>query len=118
MNRFLTVFFISLLILIISACSGGNNENAQQNNQNSSNKAAEATLSNVDDGVNVKLVGDGLPEDKAKHGFHVHEKGICEPRDFESAGGHYNPLNKNHGKEDKDGQHAGDFDNIEVNADG
>src|SRR5690625_4149223 len=163
MNRFLTVFFISLLILIISACSGGNNENAQQNNQNSNNetaeqneeksifdddstedeltvtlndvdgnkaaeatlsndvdgnKAAEATLSNVDDGVNVKLVGDGLPEDKAKHGFHVHEKGICEPRDFESAGGHYNPLNKNHGKEDKDGQHAGDFDNIEVNADG
>src|SRR5699024_12084161 len=77
------------------------------------NKAAEATLSNVDDGVNVKLVGDGLPEEKAKHGFHVHEKGICEPKDFESAGGHYNPLNKNHGKEDKDGQHAGDFDNID-----
>src|SRR5699024_948325 len=64
------------------------------------------------------LVGDGLPEEKAKHGFHVHEKGICEPKDFESAGGHYNPLNKNHGKEDKDGQHAGDFDNIEVDADG
>ena len=149
MNRFLTLFFITLLILIISACSGGNNENAQQNNQNSNNetteqneeksifdddstedeltvtlndvdgnKAAEATLSNVDDGVNVKLVGDGLPEEKAKHGFHVHEKGICEPKDFESAGGHYNPLNKNHGKEDKDGQHAGDFDNIEVDADG
>src|SRR5699024_8527785 len=109
MNRFLTLFFITLIILIISTSSRGYNEYAQQNKQNSNNetteqneeksifdddstedeltvtlndvdgnKAAEATLSNVDDGVNVKLVGDGLPEEKAKHGFHVHEKGICE----------------------------------------
>src|SRR5699024_10706525 len=106
MNRFLTLFFITLLILIISACSGGNNENAQKNNQNSNNettkqneeksifdddstedkltvtlndvddnKAAEATLSNDDDGLNVKLVGDDLTEEKEKHGYHAHEKG-------------------------------------------
>src|SRR5699024_12875669 len=60
----------------------------------------------------------GLPENKAKHGLKYNEKVMSEPRDCESEGGQYNPLNKNHGKEDKDGQHAGDFDNIEVNADG
>lgn len=81
-------------------------------------EAAKATLSNVEDGVKIELTGDGLPEEKAKHAFHVHEKGVCEPRDFESAGGHYNPEDKKHGKEDKDGKHAGDFDNIEVDADG
>src|SRR5699024_11712058 len=66
-------------------------------------EAAKATLSDVEDGVKIELTGDGLPEEKAKHAFHVHEKGICEPRDFESACGHYNPEDKNHGKTDKDG---------------
>ncbi len=41
------------------------------------------------------------------HGFHIHEKGICETtnpdKPFESAGGHYNPTNQPHGN------HAGDF---------
>lgn len=80
-------------------------------------EVAEATLTTVDDGVQVNLVGDGFAEE-GKKAFHVHEKGVCEVGDFESAGGHYNPEDKNHGKEDPDGQHAGDFDNIEVDADG
>src|SRR5699024_1266424 len=42
---------------------------------------------------------------------------MCEPKDFESAGGHYNPLNKNQGKEDKDGQHEGDDENREGDED-
>lgn len=80
-------------------------------------EVAVATLTTVDEGVKVKLTGDGFSEE-GKKAFHVHEKGVCEIGDFESAGGHYNPEDKNHGKEDPDGQHAGDFDNIEVDADG
>src|SRR5699024_10862936 len=61
---------------------------------------AEATLEEVEDGVKVTLTGEDFSDGDTKHAFHVHEKVICEPDDFESAGGHYNPTDKNHGKED------------------
>ncbi len=37
------------------------------------------------------------------HGFHVHEKGLCEPPGFMSAGGHHKRGNEPHGA------HAGDM---------
>ena len=53
-------------------------------------------------------------------GFHVHEHGECDPPDFESAGGHFNPTGHPHGSpEDMAGErHAGDFGNIEFDEDG
>lgn len=67
-------------------------------------------------GTKVRAIISGLPKyEPAKnnntpigpHGFHIHEKGICEigdPKDpFKSAGGHWNPDNQPHGN------HAGDF---------
>lgn len=80
------------------------------------NTVATATLTEDDAGVNIKLDGEGLPE--GTHAFHIHEKGACEQPDFKSAGGHYNPTGNNHGKDDPEGPHAGDFDNIEVAEDG
>lgn len=77
---------------------------------------ATANLTQADGGVHIVLDVDGLPE--GTHGFHVHEKGVCEPPDFESAGGHYNPTNMKHGKLHPEGPHAGDFDNIEVDKNG
>ncbi|WAJ30107.1 superoxide dismutase family protein [Antarcticirhabdus aurantiaca] len=52
----------------------------------------------------------GLPE--GEHGFHVHAVGQCEG-DFESAGGHYNPTDKDHGYLAENGPHAGDLPNLE-----
>jgi superoxide dismutase, Cu-Zn family len=48
----------------------------------------------------------------------VHTVGKCDPPDFASAGGHLNPDMKKHGKENPDGPHAGDLNNLEVGADG
>jgi Cu-Zn family superoxide dismutase len=45
--------------------------------------------------------------------FHIHEVGRCEPP-FESAGGHFNPTGKQHGKDNPGGPHAGDLPNLEV----
>ena len=143
MRKTFILFFIMILIVIISACSSNDNEDSNETGQDMNeetsedkadditeeemtvvlndvdgNEIAEASLTQVDEGVKIKLSGDGLPKEQAKHGFHIHEKGICEPGDFESAGGHYNPTDKNHGKEHEEGHHAGDFDNIEVTADG
>lgn len=80
-------------------------------------EVAVVTLSEgAEEKVHVALEATDLPP--GKHAFHVHEKGVCEAPDFKSAGGHYNPEDKEHGKDSADGQHAGDFDNIEVNDEG
>jgi Cu-Zn family superoxide dismutase len=52
------------------------------------------------------------------HGFHIHERGLCEPPGFESAGGHYNPGDVGHGFDSRRGKHAGDLPNLHVTAQG
>ncbi|RFC63556.1 superoxide dismutase family protein [Fulvimarina endophytica] len=52
-----------------------------------------------------------------EHGFHVHETGQCEG-DFSSAGGHYNPTDKQHGFKVEGGPHAGDMENFTAGDDG
>jgi Cu-Zn family superoxide dismutase len=50
------------------------------------------------------------------HGLHLHDVGRCERPSFESAGGHFNPSNRQHGFLNRSGPHAGDLPNIEVPA--
>jgi Cu-Zn family superoxide dismutase len=50
------------------------------------------------------------------HGIHVHMAAPCEPP-FESAGGHWNPAERQHGLENPAGPHRGDLPNIEVAGD-
>lgn len=52
------------------------------------------------------------------HGFHVHNVGRCDPPAYESAGPHWNPANKQHGRQNPAGWHAGDMTNLAVTADG
>ena len=48
------------------------------------------------------------------HAFHIHAVGKCEPPDFKSAGGHFNPEEDEHGLMNEAGPHAGDMPNIHV----
>ncbi|WP_315836658.1 superoxide dismutase family protein [Bradyrhizobium prioriisuperbiae] len=72
-------------------------------------------LTQVSDGVLVKLAVKGLPP--GEHAFHVHAVGKCEPP-FTTAGGHFNPGNKKHGMMSTEGHHAGDMPNLIVPASG
>lgn len=51
------------------------------------------------------------------HAIHLHETGECEPP-FESAGGHFNPTDSQHGFRNPAGPHAGDLPNFETPASG
>jgi Cu-Zn family superoxide dismutase len=54
-----------------------------------------------------------------EHAVHIHQKPLCEPPDFKSAGGHFNPTTKQHGLQNPMGHHAGDLpQNIMVNGGG
>jgi Cu-Zn family superoxide dismutase len=67
-------------------------------------------------GVSFRISASGLPH--GIHGLHVHAVGRCDPPDFASAGGHWNPAGKKHGMNNPAGPHAGDFPNVEVAANG
>ena len=55
----------------------------------------------------------------ATHAIHIHMKSDCSSDDGKSAGGHWNPTFKNHGKwGDKNGYHKGDIGNFEVDESG
>ncbi|URD61267.1 superoxide dismutase family protein [Sphingomonas sp. KRR8] len=49
-----------------------------------------------------------------KYGMHIHAVGKCEGPKFESAGGHWNPDNKQHGTQNPKGSHAGDLPNLDI----
>ncbi|WP_162806403.1 superoxide dismutase family protein [Sphingosinicella terrae] len=78
--------------------------------------AGTATASAVDGGIRIALEVEGLPP--GPHGAHVHMTGRCDAPAFESAGGHWNPTDAQHGLEAPPGQHAGDMPNLDVGADG
>jgi Cu-Zn family superoxide dismutase len=76
----------------------------------------KATLKQTAAGVEIKASLSNLPP--GTHGMHIHTVGKCDPPDFKSAGGHFNPDAKKHGMNNPDGMHAGDLPNVEVGADG
>lgn len=77
-----------------------------------------ATLRATPQGVLIELEVAGLPADSWV-AFHIHETGSCDHEtEHESAGGHYNPTDVEHGYLAETGPHAGDMPNQYVGADG
>jgi Cu-Zn family superoxide dismutase len=52
------------------------------------------------------------------HGVHVHEKGKCDPPDFESAGPDLSLSGKEHGLHNPQGSHEGDIGNLRIDPSG
>ncbi len=73
----------------------------------------------TDGGVRVTAYVEGL-EPNSRHGFHVHQFGDATKPDGTSAGGHYDPAGSGHHAKpgSGDAHHAGDFGNLEADADG
>jgi Cu-Zn family superoxide dismutase len=66
--------------------------------------------------IRLMITGEGLPA--GSHGVHIHMTGNCTPPDFSSAGGHWNPTGREHGKNNPQGMHMGDLPNLLIGTDG
>ncbi len=75
-----------------------------------------AVLIQTPDGLRIAVTGYRLPP--GTHALHIHEAGKCEPPEFMTAGGHFNPTGKQHGRLNPAGPHAGDLPNMEVKSTG
>ena len=67
-------------------------------------------------GLGLWLEARGLPPGEI--GMHIHDVGLCQGPGFESAGPHWNPAGKQHGRLNPSGRHEGDLGNLWVAADG
>lgn len=84
----------------------------------SGGESGTASLTSTLNGVLIEFEVNDLPADQWV-AFHVHETGTCDPETgHESAGGHFNPSDVEHGYLTETGPHAGDMPNQYVAADG
>lgn len=75
------------------------------------------TIRPMGDGLHLTGEIGGLPRNST-HAIHLHENGDCSAADASSAGGHFNPANRPHGRIGTGAHHAGDMNNIVVDASG
>ncbi|WJY27086.1 superoxide dismutase family protein [Sporosarcina trichiuri] len=76
----------------------------------------EAHFTEANGALTISVRAEGLAP--GTHGIHLHEKAVCTPPDFKSAGGHFNPTGKQHGFDNPKGYHLGDLPNLEVGESG
>lgn len=74
--------------------------------------AGTANITSSGRKLSLTIAASGLTE--GTHGIHLHMVGICEGPAFTTAGGHLNPLGKQHGSANPAGSHLGDLPNLVV----
>ncbi|MEO0441367.1 MAG: superoxide dismutase family protein [Pseudomonadota bacterium] len=76
----------------------------------------EVIVAEGDGGLIVRIDATGFAP--GAKGVHIHAIGQCDGPDFKSAGGHWNPEGKQHGFDNPEGAHKGDFVNLDIGPDG
>jgi len=109
-----------VVALLLAGCSsmmsGGDNAAVAELTNTSGQSVGTARFTQAGNVVRILVEAKGLPP--GPHGAHVHAVGKCDPPDFNSAGAHFNPTNKQHGALNPQGSHAGDLPNLTVGPDG
>jgi Cu-Zn family superoxide dismutase len=113
---------IALLLVLLGGCSTFRQSPTTDNTAvadvvDAQGKAVgTANFVQLNDAVRIVLEVRGLPP--GLKGVHIHETGTCDGPGFTTAGGHFNPENKQHGTLNPRGPHAGDLPNINIGSDG
>jgi Cu-Zn family superoxide dismutase len=79
---------------------------------------ATATLRESRDGVLISLNFADRSALTGAHAIQIHAVGRCDPPDFASAGGIFNPFGKQHGLRNPDGPMAGDVPSLTIGPNG
>ena len=110
---------LTLAVLAVPAVAMAQEEKAKATFVGADGKEiGTAELTGSKAGVLVAIEVNGLPASQWV-AFHVHQTGSCDhTTGHESAGGHFNPTDVQHGYEAENGPHAGDMPNQYVPADG
>lgn len=92
-------------------------QTAQADIRDSSGRAvATSSVTATGDSLRVRVDATGLPA--GAYGTHLHGIGLCQSPTFESAGPHWNPTGRRHGRDNPQGQHLGDLPNLLIGTDG
>jgi len=115
--KFRSLLLVPALFWATAAFAQGTPQSAHADIVNAQGqKIGTAAFVPSQSGVRIDLDVSQLPP--GVHAIHIHAVGKCEGPDFKTAGGHFNPEMKKHGKDSPDGPHAGDLLNITVAANG
>jgi Cu-Zn family superoxide dismutase len=98
---------VALCLLAVPALAKAKNEIVVPLKTSTGEDAGTATFQQEKNKLSIKLNLKNLPV--GEHAVHIHAKPLCDPPDFKTAAGHFNPENKQHGFQNPMGHHAGDF---------
>jgi Cu-Zn family superoxide dismutase len=109
---------LSFSLLLLAACSNDDKkkmDNSKEINitfESKSNSMVSGTASFKENNGTVSFTANVKGLKPGVHAIHIHEKSDCTAADGSSAGGHWNPTFKNHGKFGIGQYHRGDIGNF------
>lgn len=118
MKRIILYIAFSLLALLSCKSSTFSANMVVLALESKSNSAVTGTATFSEKNGEVTLTTKIIGLKQGEHGIHIHEKADCSAPDAASAGGHWNPTFKRHGKWTDAEHHKGDIGNITANENG
>lgn len=115
------VFSIIVIIAVIIGCKTANSNDSKKlilNFEPKSNSTVSGTATFVEKNGKVTFEAKISGLKPGIHAIHIHEKSDCSAADGSSAGGHWNPTFKKHGKWGVGEYHKGDIGNFTADENG